>query len=180
MITSDNIKVLLDFEKFGISSAAVLFHIIEFPKHGELSFGPNIKKKKVFSLAQLRSNKVVYAHNGKEAVADSFVFETQLPDSEQLPAAAAAARQRHLFQIRVLPVNDAPVLRGGGAAPGGVLVVAAHTRTSLPPDLLQVTNNNTRPLVITIMNETTSHACNVQCWECWCNWQVTGKHNYFR
>ena len=149
MITSDNIKVLLDFEKFGISSAAVLFHIIEFPKHGELSFGPNIKKKKVFSLAQLRSNKVVYAHNGKEAVADSFVFETQLPDSEQLPAAAAAARQRHLFQIRVLPVNDAPVLRGGGAAPGGVLVVAAHTRTSLPPDLLQVNHNNSRPLVIT-------------------------------
>ena len=154
VITSDNIKVLLDFEKFGISSAAVLFHIIEFPKHGELSFGPNIKKKKVFSLAQLRSNKVVYAHNGKESVADSFVFETQLPDSEQLPAAAAAARQRHLFQIRVLPVNDAPVLRGGGAAPGGVLVVAAHTRTSLPPDLLQVNhnnnnNNNNLPLVIT-------------------------------
>ena len=77
-ITSDNIKVLPDFEKLGISSAAVLFHIIEFPKHGELSFGQNIKKRKVFSLAQLRSNKVLYIHNGKENVGDSFVFEIKI------------------------------------------------------------------------------------------------------
>ena len=107
VITSDNIKVLQDFEKFGISSSSVLFHIIEFPKHGELSFGPNIKKRKVFSLAQLRSNKIVYIHNAKETTGDSFVFEIEIePGTEtQLPA-LLASRQRYFFQVIILfPVS---------------------------------------------------------------------------
>ena len=144
-ITSDNIKVLPDFEKLGISSAAVLFHIIEFPKHGELSFGQNIKKRKVFSLAQLRSNKVVYIHNGKEDVADSFVFEIEIersvsssrlsPSEQEAVASLSAVRQRYLFEIRILPVNDVPVVRG---TLGSVLMMAAGTKMTLPPQFLQV------------------------------------------
>ena len=140
-ITSDNIKVLPDFEKLGISSAAVLFHIIEFPKHGELSFGQNIKKRKVFSLAQLRSNKVVYIHNGKENLADSFVFEIEIHTSDTAASNLAAlgslltVRQRHLFEIRILPVNDKPVVRG---TLGSILMMAAGTKMTLPPQFLQV------------------------------------------
>ena len=140
-ITSDNIKVLADLEKLGISSAAVLFHMIEFPKHGELSFGPNTKQRKVFSLAQLRSNKVVYLHNGKENLGDSFVFEIEI-DSSDTPVSSQAAlgslvtvRQRHLFEIRILPVNDKPVVRG---TLGSILMMAAGTRMTLPPQFLQV------------------------------------------
>ena len=148
-ITSDNIKVLPDFEKLGISSAAVLFHIIEFPKHGELSFGQNIKKRKVFSLAQLRSNKVVYIHNGKENVGDSFVFEIKIEKSspgsssrlkaadEEALASLLTVRQRYLFEIRILPVNDVPVLRG---TLGSVLMMAAGTKMTLPSQFLQVHN----------------------------------------
>ena len=147
-ITSDNIKVLPDFEKLGISSAAVLFHIIEFPKHGELSFGQNIKKRKVFSLAQLRSNKVVYIHNGKENVGDSFVFEieieksssgsgSRLPSDQEAVASLLTVRQRYLFEIRILPVNDKPVVRG---TLGSILMMAAGTKMTLPPQFLQVRN----------------------------------------
>lgn len=141
VITSDNIKVLQDFEKFGISSSAVLFHIIEFPKHGELSFGPHIKKRKVFSLAQLRSNKIVYIHNAKESVGDSFVFEIEI-DPERLASETdlppfLASRQRYFFQIRVLPVNDPPVLRGNL---GDVMMIAEGTRMPLPSNFLQVRN----------------------------------------
>ena len=144
-ITSDNIKVLPDFEKLGISSAAVLFHIIEFPKHGELSFGQNIKKRKVFSLAQLRSNKVLYIHNGKENVGDSFVFEIKIekpgPGSisadHEAVSSLMTVRQRYLFEIRILPVNDVPVVRG---TLGSVLMMAAGTKMTLPSQFLQVRN----------------------------------------
>ena len=135
-ITSDNIKVLADLEKLGISSAAVLFHIIEFPKHGELSFGPNTKQRKVFSLAQLRSNKVVYLHNGKENLGDSFVFEIEIDSSDQAALGSLiTVRQRHLFEIRILPVNDKPVVRG---TLGSILMMAAGTKMTLPPQFLQV------------------------------------------
>lgn len=136
VITSDNIKVLQDFEKFGISSSAVLFHIIEFPKHGELSFGPHIKKRKVFSLAQLRSNKIVYIHNAKESVGDSFVFEIEIdPGLESDLPPFLASRQRYFFQIRVLPVNDPPDLRGNL---GNVMMIAEGTKMALPSNFLQV------------------------------------------
>ena len=115
--------------------------MIEFPKHGELSFGPNTKQRKVFSLAQLRSNKVVYLHNGKENLGDSFVFEIEI-DSSDTPVSSQAAlgslmtvRQRHLFEIRILPVNDKPVVRG---TLGSILMMAAGTRMTLPPQFLQV------------------------------------------
>ena len=140
-ITSDNIKVLADLEKLGISSAAVLFHMIEFPKHGELSFGSNTKQRKVFSLAQLRSNKVVYIHNGKENLADSFVFEIEIDSSDTAGSDRAAlgslmtVRQRHLFEIRILPGNDKPVVRG---TLGSILMMAAGTKMTLPPQFLQV------------------------------------------
>ena len=141
VITTDNIKVLLDFEKFGISSEQVLFHVIEFPKHGELSFGSNIKKKKVFSLDKLRSNKVVYLHNGKENVVDSFVFEIEIDRSSsdisvvsELPP-VFSVRQRFLFEIRILPVNDKPVLRG---TLGHVLMMASGTKMTLPAQFIQV------------------------------------------
>ena len=139
VITTDNIKVLLDFEKFGISSDQVLFHVIEFPKHGELSFGSNIKKKKVFSLDKLRSNKVVYLHNGKENVVDSFVFEIEIDRSHagavsELPP-VFSVRQRYLFEIRILPVNDKPVLR---STLGHVLMMASGTKMPLPAGFIQV------------------------------------------
>ena len=140
-ITSDNIKVLADLEKLGISSAAVLFHMIEFPKHGELSFGANTKQRKVFSLTQLRSNKVVYLHNGKENLGDSFVFEIEIDSSDTAGSNQAAlgslmtVRQRHLFEIRILPVNDKPVVRG---TLGSILMMAAGTKMTLPPQFLQV------------------------------------------
>lgn len=136
MITSDNIKVLVDFEKFGISSSEVLFHIIELPKHGELSFGSNIKKRKVFSLAQLTSNKIVYIHDGSETVGDTLVLEIEI-DSDgavsELPP-LLTMRQRYLFEIRVLPVNDVPVLRGSNE----VLRMAAGSKMQLPAKFIQV------------------------------------------
>ena len=141
VITTQNIKVLVDFEKFGISSGtAVLFHIIELPKHGVLSFGSNIKKtQRLFSLDQLRSNKIKYSHNGKETVSDSFVFEMEIDTDaarpgQQLPA-YFSSRQRYLFEIRVLPVNDKPQLR---SSLGHVLTVPAGARFPFPPQFLQV------------------------------------------
>ena len=46
-------------------------------------------------------------------------------------------RQRYLFEIRILPVNDVPVVRG---TLGSVLMMAAGTKMTLPSQFLQVRN----------------------------------------
>ena len=67
-----------DFQQMGVPDTGVLFHVIEFPKHGELSFGKNSKRKKVFSLEHLLGGRLRYLHNGNEDIVDSFVFEMEI------------------------------------------------------------------------------------------------------
>ena len=143
VITTDNIKVLPDFEKLGVSKTGVIFHIIEFPKHGDLSIGQNFKKRKVFSLEHLISNKIQYTHNGKENVVDSFVFEIEIePASPKhvLPH-YLTVRQRFLFEIRILPVNDKPTIRG---TLGSILMMAAGSKMLLPQQFLKVSDQDTK------------------------------------
>ena len=96
----------------GVPDTGVLFHVIEFPKHGQLSFGEG-QRNRGFTLEHLNHNKLAYRHNGLEDVVDSFVFEMEIegPSHLDLPA-ALDIRQRFLFEIRVLPVNDPPRLTG--------------------------------------------------------------------
>ena len=153
-------------------SDGVLFHLIELPRHGDLSFGKGSKRRwgfdfknfytgskqwkmssncensvhdlhnlssllqslssftlsktiacnleshlstfrRVFTLEHLKANKLRYLHNGNEDIVDSFVFEMEIkgPDGLDLPL-ALTMRQRFLFEIRILPVNDPPRLTG--------------------------------------------------------------------
>jgi hypothetical protein len=59
------------------------------------------------------TNKLRYLHNGNEDIIDSFVFEIEIesPENHILPQ-ALSMRQRFLFEIRILPVNDPPRLTG--------------------------------------------------------------------
>lgn len=157
VITTDNIKVLPDFKKLGVPKTGVLFHIIEFPKHGELSFGQNFKKKKVFSLDHLTSNKIQYIHNGKENVVDSFVFEMEIkgPPGYVLPH-YLTVRQRFLFEIRILPVNDKPTISG---TLGSILMMAAGSKMLLPQQFLQVSDQDTKmDQIVIIMSYNDSRA----------------------
>ena len=151
LITTENIKLLLDLRNLGTTETEVIFHLIEFPKHGELSLGKNMKKKKYFTLQHLMQKKLNYIHNGKENIQDSFVFEIEIesPASNSLPE-YLNMRQRFLFEIRILPVNDKPHLSGGpglqnvglGILP--ILPVTAGTSLHLPPNLLQITDQDTK------------------------------------
>ena len=69
--------------------------------------------RRVFTLEHLKGNKLRYLHNGNEDIVDSFVFEMEIkgPDGLDLPL-ALTMRQRFLFEIRILPVNDPPRLTG--------------------------------------------------------------------
>ena len=134
-ITTDNIKVLPDFGQMGVPESGVLFHVIELPQHGELTLGKAGKRRRLFTLDHLRANKLKYLHNGNEDIVDRFVFEMEIQVSNfvffyliltkmpfqgveglALPP-ALTVRQRFLFEIRILPVNDPPRLTGGPAWP---------------------------------------------------------------
>ena len=69
--------------------------------------------RRVFTLEHLKANKLRYLHNGNEDIVDSFVFEMEIkgPEGLDLPL-ALTMRQRFLFEIRILPVNDPPRLTG--------------------------------------------------------------------
>ena len=83
--------------------------------------------RRVFTLEHLKANKLRYLHNGNEDIVDSFVFEMEIkgPDGLDLPL-ALTMRQRFLFEIRILPVNDPPRLTGVFGCPGSSIPDLGH------------------------------------------------------
>lgn len=60
-INRNNIHMVLDYPKFGVRDTDVLFHVIELPKHGQLSFDlwtQQINQDKLFTLLDLSEGKV--------------------------------------------------------------------------------------------------------------------------
>ena len=61
LITSKHLKVVLDFEFYGIPESGVLFRIIEKPSRGRLDVSVwNQVKDNIFTLLDLKTNKVSF------------------------------------------------------------------------------------------------------------------------
>ena len=61
LVTSDNLKVLLDLDKYGVKESGVLFHVIQAPSHGRLEVSVwNKANDNIFTLLDLNTDKVSY------------------------------------------------------------------------------------------------------------------------
>lgn len=109
------IDVLIDYAKFGIMEAGVVFNIVSPPKHGKIMIssegGNSSVSSKVFSLIELSTDKVKYTHNGDEQPNDHMTIDLQLitANRDVLPD-VLLGKNRFVLHANITPVNDAPVL----------------------------------------------------------------------
>ena len=61
LITSEHLKVVVDYGFYGIPESGVLFHIIETPSRGRIEVSLwNQKKDDIFTLVDLNTDKVSF------------------------------------------------------------------------------------------------------------------------
>lgn len=110
------VDVLIDYTKFGIMEAGVVFHIVSPPKHGKVIItsegSGNSSLSKFFSLIDLTTDKVKYVHNGDEQPNDHMTIDLQLiSNNRELLPDVLLGKHRFVLHANITGVNDAPVLR---------------------------------------------------------------------
>lgn len=115
-LSTSAIGVVIDYTKFGIMEAGVVFNIVSQPKHGKIVIssegGGNTTTSRVFSLIELSTDKVRYVHNGDEQANDHMTIDLQLitANRDALPD-ILLGKHRFVLHMNITPVNDGPMLR---------------------------------------------------------------------
>lgn len=120
------LQVNLDFQKLDLHPSQLMFRVEGQPVSGELRLDPRPDSgatlaeertvvlgaddlKRTFSMLDLWQGHVMYVHSGAEVPQDFFMFSVFSTNKKQLPA-FLRGNHLHRFQIRISPLNDAPVL----------------------------------------------------------------------
>ncbi|KAK8757868.1 hypothetical protein V5799_004502 [Amblyomma americanum] len=153
LVTTEHIRLLVDYRDLGVSDTGVLFHVMDAPKHGalEIEVWHRGTPDNVFTLADLSTHKVRYTHDGTENHRDSAVFELEFKSRTFDLPATLKERKRFVLHVLVSPVNDAPRVK---VSPGKQLRLAKGTRKVLSPDLLHADDEDTQPsqLIYTVLS----------------------------
>ncbi|KAG8176707.1 hypothetical protein JTE90_023259 [Oedothorax gibbosus] len=152
LITVNHIRVILDYQKYGIRESGVLFHIVEAPKHGSLEIELwRRTADSIFNLQDLITDKIRYSHDGSETKTDSVLFELEFRARTFRLPPFLEEKHRFVFHIQVLPVNDPPKLN---LLPGKMFKLAKHTKKVISSDLLNTEDPDSQPsdIVYTILN----------------------------
>lgn len=109
IITTKNLFMILDYQKFGIQDSGVNFYIVEGPMHGSITIDIWPHEKNSFSLSDIEKDKVHYIHDGSEFHQDITVLEVEFSQEVSfiLPG-YLQGRFKFSLSINVVPVNDLP------------------------------------------------------------------------
>ncbi|XP_037082409.1 chondroitin sulfate proteoglycan 4-like [Pollicipes pollicipes] len=108
LLTTANVQLVLDYEKYGVRDSGVFFHVREPPKQGVISVDVwRRPDESVFTLLDLLSDRVRYLHGGAESGQDVVVFELELfaRAGFTLPA-YLQARHKFVLHVAVTPDPD--------------------------------------------------------------------------
>lgn len=111
VITTKNLHVILDYQKYGIKESGIVFAIIEAPIHGSIALDIWPHERNLFSLNDIARDKVHYVHDGSEMVHDNIVLEIEFStdDGFILPE-YLQGKFRFSLLVNVIAVNDPPAL----------------------------------------------------------------------
>lgn len=146
-LSSSAIDVQIDYAKFGIMEAGIVFNIVSPPKHGKIMItsegsGNNTVSSKVFSLIELSTDKVKYIHNGAEQPNDHMTIDLQLIAANRDLPDVLHGKHRFVLHANITPVNDAPVLRMN---PNKVLRLTQGIPKVITGDLLTADDPDSSP-----------------------------------
>lgn len=112
IITANNLHIVFDYPKYGISDSGIYFNIVEAPTSGSITidhYRPH--EKNVFTLEDVSRDKVHYIHDGSETSHDRVILDVEFLATERyvLPA-YLQGKFRFILAVKVQLVNDPPVL----------------------------------------------------------------------
>ncbi|XP_013781378.1 chondroitin sulfate proteoglycan 4-like, partial [Limulus polyphemus] len=152
VITSENIKMIVDFHKYGITESSVIFHIIDPPEHGflEVEIWKGLSEN-LFTLSNLISDNVRYTHDGTEHYNDQIVFELEFRAQNYRLPPFLEKRRQFLFHIKISPVNDPPKLT---VSSDQKFRLPKHTKKTITANILQASDpdNEESEIVYTLVN----------------------------
>ncbi|EFA11160.2 Chondroitin sulfate proteoglycan 4-like Protein [Tribolium castaneum] len=141
IVTTNNLYMILDYQKFGIKDSGINFYIVEGPMHGTIDTWPH--EKKSFSLADILKDKVHYIHDGSEFYQDIVVLEVEFsPDKSFILPGYLQGRFRFSLSANIVPVNDLPLL---SASESTVLRIVQGTKKPIDSDLFKVKDPDSPP-----------------------------------
>lgn len=129
-----NVKVM----DLHINYSQILLKIQEPPAHGSLQIDvwPEQEMEKVFTMLDLRQEKMWYVHDGSEEPRDSFTFFV-FSSSQKLVPSHLQDHVPHVLNIIVILVNDPPHLK---LPEGNLLLLFENSKKRLTQNMIQVSD----------------------------------------
>ncbi|CAG9855229.1 unnamed protein product [Phyllotreta striolata] len=151
LLTTNNLHMILDYHKYGISDTGITFSVIEGPEHGSITLDIWPHDKNSFSFHDLARDKVHYIHDGSEEDHDHIVMEVMFStaDSFTLPE-YLQGRFKFSLTVMVTPTNDPPILDISDVT---VLRTVQGTKKFLSSEIFKVVDTDNAPgqLIYTIL-----------------------------
>uniref|UniRef100_A0A6P7H1L8 Chondroitin sulfate proteoglycan 4 n=1 Tax=Diabrotica virgifera virgifera TaxID=50390 RepID=A0A6P7H1L8_DIAVI len=143
LLTTNNLHMILDYHKYGITDSGITFFVIGGPEHGSITLDIWPHDKNWFTFHDLVRDKVHYIHDGSEEKHDHLIMEVMFTtsDSFTLPE-YLQGRFRFNFSVVVTPTNDPPVL---DIADATVLRTVQGTKKFLSSDIFKVIDSDNTP-----------------------------------
>ncbi|XP_071054832.1 chondroitin sulfate proteoglycan 4 isoform X2 [Onthophagus taurus] len=140
LVTTQNLHVTLDYEKYGIQEKGIKFQILQSPLYGTITNNAWLEDVKLFTLSDVAKDKVHYLHDGSEDRKDFIVMEVQFTADKFLLPSYLQGSFKFTLNVNVIPTNDPPVLNIPATS---VLRIAQGSRKVLDSSLWNVTDPDT-------------------------------------
>ncbi|XP_078718440.1 chondroitin sulfate proteoglycan 4-like [Lampetra fluviatilis] len=146
-----NIRTNVNLQALGNRPSQLFFRVLSGPWHGKIKVSGAVPETEsdapsaghvVFNLLDVSQERVVYVHDGSEAPGDTFTFELYVTGNRnKMPDVVLnGLKERYVFNITVLPVNDPPELV---LPTGNLFTLVEQSRKKLTPDVLQAIDADT-------------------------------------
>ncbi|XP_032707364.1 chondroitin sulfate proteoglycan 4-like isoform X2 [Lontra canadensis] len=138
LLEQRHMNVVVASEDVGIHPSEILFKIEEMPLHGflQIDVPPAQGMEEAFTMLDLGQGKIWYVHDGSEEPRDFFTFSVSSKSRKEIPL-YLQGHVPYVFNITVLPVNDAPVLK---LPEGNLLLLFENSKKRLTPNVIHVSD----------------------------------------
>ena len=143
ILTSENIEIVYNYQKYGIRESGILLRIIDVPKHGllEIDLGRR-RSNDVFTYLDLIGQKVSYISDGTEERYDEIAMELEMVGSDDKIPLNLRKRYSFVLPINITPINDPPKILLQNR---GILRIIENTKIRITSEFLNADDPDSKP-----------------------------------
>ncbi|CAJ1056177.1 chondroitin sulfate proteoglycan 4%2C partial [Xyrichtys novacula] len=143
-----NLRPTFDLSAAGMRQSDIIFTVTNDPWYGYIDINTSTKRTNKFTFLDILNKKIKYTHDANESYADQIQLQVMATSNGYLPECLRTPRE-YILPVEILPANDITPLGGGE------ITITENGRTRLSPDLVKITDADSRcdELVVTVTSE---------------------------